>query len=149
MHKDCRKTNMAPIRDNLFVLFHMCFSLLTRTYAVVGFSSLLELESFKMQKIQEFCRIFRYGCENPIECSGCAVEQKNCEWMIFLPSPPSQKGACFSRTTQKNFIKFGREILLTAVSKWKIEKFLKFTRGILNNQAVLHCSTRDSWKSVR
>ena len=54
----------------------MCFFLLTRTYAFVGFSCLLELESFKMQENPGVLQDFRHGRENPIECRACAVEQK-------------------------------------------------------------------------
>ena len=63
----------------------MSFLLLKTTPAVEGFSPLLEqyIRKFKDAKTPEIFHDFRVGCENPNECSACAVEQKNCEWMIF------------------------------------------------------------------
>ena len=119
------KTNMAPIKRQLICSIpvpYVFFFLLTITHAVVGLSRLWEenIRKFEDAKSPGFFRDLRHGCENPTECSACAVEQKIANVWFFDHLDLIGKGR-FSTTTRLNLLKFGREILQTAV-KWKIKK---------------------------
>ena len=116
-------------------LFHMWFLQIT-PYGVEGFSCFYIIESFKMQKIQEFSRIFAMAMRAQLNA---ALAPLNKKWRMddFFTISTLSKRRMFLKNHSIEFHKIWQGD--TSDSGWvkRLTNFLNLTEEILNNPVVL------------